>query len=437
MQVLIIGNGITGVTAAITFRQLNPTATITLISAESEYFFSRTALMYLYMGHMKYEHIKPYQNWFWQENNITLKSGLVKKINFTERQVILADDSALLYEKLLIATGSVPNQLPIPGATLAGVQGFYSLQDLELIEASSRKLSRAVIIGGGLIGIELAEMFYSRCIPVTFLVRESRYWGSILPAEESIIIENHIKSHGIDLRLNTTAEQILGSPAETANAVLTNSGDIIHSDLITVAIGVKPNIAFLQDSELKTNRGIIVNAFLETNIPNVWAAGDCAEITTADQTATIEQLWYTGRMQGQVVAHNICDKTKAYDRGIWFNSAKFFDIEYQTYGRIPVELSENEATLYWQHKNGKKCLRINFNTNTLTVLGFNLLGIRYRHTVCEAWLKEKKDIFYVLTYLKEANFDPEFFRRHEKEIRVAFNAQLEQMGITHKNPVTV
>jgi len=425
MHFIIIGNGVTGITAAITIRKISATHQITVISSESEHFYSRTALMYLYMGHMQYQHIKPYEDWFWRENNITLLQAHVIRIDFEVKQVILQDETALTYDKLLIATGSVPNKPHVPGQDLPGVQGFYNLNDLESLEANTGNINRAVIVGGGLIGIELAEMFHTRCIPVTFLVREKSYWGSVLPPEEGTLIAAHIREHGIDLRLQTQLQEVTGDANGRVNGVKTSTDEFIPCSLVGMAIGVSPNIAFLQNTALKVNRGVEVNKYLETNIPDVYAAGDCAELKIEDlKRSFVEQLWYTGRMQGETVAYTMCGQRTEYKRGIWFNSAKFFDIEYQTYGRVPVELPTGEETLYWQHPKGKKSLRINFNTHTGQVLGFNLLGIRYRHEVCTRWIKEEKPISYVLQHLREANFDPEFYRRYEKEVAGYFTQLL-------------
>src|SRR5688500_10115765 len=109
MHVVIIGNGITGITCAINVRRMNSSAEISVVSKESKYFFSRTALMYIYMGHMKYEHTKPYEDWFWEKNRIDLVEGTVKNINTEFKVVSLEDSRTLHYDKLVIASGSIPN----------------------------------------------------------------------------------------------------------------------------------------------------------------------------------------------------------------------------------------------------------------------------------------------------------------------------------------
>jgi hypothetical protein len=105
-----------------------------------------------------------------------------------------------------------------------------------------------------------------------------------------------------------------------------------------------------------------------------------------------------------------------YDPGVWFNSAKFMDIEYQVYGKITARPDVGEQMLYWQHEDGKRSIRLQYREDDLTVLGFNLMGIRYRHETCEQWLKEGRDLPYVLGNLGAANFDPEFYPQHEGEL---------------------
>jgi NAD(P)H-nitrite reductase large subunit len=209
-HIVIIGNGISGVTLARHLRKLSDKK-ITLISDETDYFFSRTALMYVYMGHMKFEHTQPYENWFWRKNRIDLKKGYVKQVDTNTKSLQFENGTSLSYDKLVIATGSKPNKFGWPGQDLGGVMGMYHKQDLENLEKhapNNTVCKRAVIVGGGLIGIELAEMLSSRSIPVTFLVRESSFWNSVLPEGESEMINRHIQSHHIDLRLSTNLKEI-------------------------------------------------------------------------------------------------------------------------------------------------------------------------------------------------------------------------------------
>jgi NAD(P)H-nitrite reductase large subunit len=423
-HIVIIGNGISGVTAARHIRKQSDKK-ITIISAESEYFFSRTALMYVYMGHMKFEHTQPYENDFWKKNKIDLVTGLVVQLNAELKTLILDDDTIITFDKLIIATGSKPNKFGWPGQDLKGVTGLYHKDDLENLEEYSKTAKRAVIVGGGLIGIELAEMLRSRNIEVTFLVREKSFWGGVLPFGESQMINRHIAEHHIDLRLETGLLKILSDENGNARAIVTDKNETIDCQIVGLTAGVTPNIDFLKDSGIELGRGVKVNRFLETNIKDVYAIGDCAEQhNPIGLRRTIEAVWYTGRMMGEALAQTICGKPTQYNPGHWFNSAKFLDIEYQTYGWVFAKPLENEAQAYWEYKDSKKSIRISYDKNTNEFLGINTFGIRMRHEFFDKVLTDKKSVEYVIEHLKKSNFDPEFFTSHFDEIKSTLTQQL-------------
>lgn len=423
MHIVIIGNGIAGVTAARFIRKLSDHQ-VTIISAETDHFFSRTALMYVYMGHMRYEDIKPYEDWFWEKNRINLLNAYVERVDFESKTLHLSNEKQLQYDKLLIASGSKYNKFGWKWQDLQGVGGLYSWQDLEYLEKYSPGLQRAVVVGGGLIGIEMAEMLHSRHIPVTMLVRESSYWDSVLPKEESEMVNRHIREHGIDLRLNTELAEIQDDGNGKVAAIRTKNGERIECGFVGLTAGVSPHVDFLKNSTLNINKGIQVNDFLETNIPDVYAAGDCMELLNPQPgRKAIEAVWYTGRIAGETAAYNICGKRVAYNPGIWFNSAKFFDIEYQTYGYIPASESESHLSLFWEHQDGKKSIRIVYNKWNEQVVGFNVMGIRYRHEVCEKWIAQNTHLEEVLKDLSLANFDPEFYKQYEAALITLYNNQ--------------
>lgn len=422
-HIVIIGNGISGVTAARHIRKLSDHK-ITIISAESEYFFSRTALMYVFMGHMKFEHTQPYENWFWEKNRIDLLQAYVSEIKTEDKKLILSSGKEILFDSLILATGSKPNKFGWPGQDLKGVQGLYSKQDLENLEENSKTCKRAVVVGGGLIGIEMVEMLHSRNIPVTFLVRESSFWDKVLPKEQSEMVNREIIENHIDLRLATNLKEIISDENGKAKAIVTDTGETIECSIVGLTAGVSPNINFIKTSNIATARGVLVNEFLETNCKDIYAIGDCAEQHTAiGERRAIEAVWYTGRMMGEAVARTICGNRIAYKPEHWFNSAKFIDIEYQTYGWVWAEPKENEARFYWEDKSGKKSILISFEKESKKFLGINTFGIRLRHERCNTWLNNEDTIETVLVHLKDANFDPEFFKQYEEEILYKYNEE--------------
>ncbi|MEO8773108.1 MAG: FAD/NAD(P)-binding oxidoreductase [Gelidibacter sp.] len=419
-HIVIIGNGISGVTAARHIRKLSDKR-ITIISAETEHFFSRTALMYIYMGHMKYEHTKPYEDWFWKKNRIDLKFGWVKNIETKSKTLNFEDGDTIHYDKLIVSTGSKSNKFGWKGQDLDGVLGLYSKQDvdqLEVLAPNNEVCKRAVIVGGGLVGIELVEMLHTRNIPVTFLVREADFWDITLPIGEAQMLNRHILSHGIDLKLNSNLKEIKADKNGGANAVaIEETGEVISCNLVGLTPGVSPNIDMVKTSEIETDRGVLVNRYLETNIENVYAIGDCAQQREPiGHRNAIEAVWYTGRMMGETVAQTICGNRIKYNPGHWFNSAKFFEIEYQTYGWVFAKPKEGNAHFHWKHDDDTKCITIEYEKECNQFLGINTFGIRMKQEVFDRWLTEKRSADYVMEHLKEANFDPEFYKTFEKEI---------------------
>lgn len=424
-HIVIIGNGISGVTLARHVRKLSDKR-ITLISSESEHFFSRTALMYVYMGHMKWNHLKPYEDHFWGKNRLELKQAHVEHIDAEHKQLTLDSGELFSYDKLVIACGSKPNKFGWPGQDAEGVLGLYSKQDLEQLEAwapNNQVCKRAVIVGGGLIGIELAEMLATRNIPVTFLVREAHFWNNVLPVEEAKLIDRHIREHHIDLRLSTNLDEIITDENGKAKAVkIQGTGEILDCNLVGLTPGVSPNIEFLKSSTIELNRGVLVNRMLETSASDVYAIGDCAEQREPiGKRPPVEAVWYTGRMMGETLAQTLCGNPMEYKPGHWFNSAKFFDIEYQTYGWVFPQSEEGHSDFYWEHEDGKKCIHIHFESDSRIFKGINTFGIRMRHEVFDHWLTQKATVDEVIRNLKKANFDPEFFERYENEMLEAFN----------------
>jgi len=347
--IIIIGNGIAGVTAAREIRKLDSDVPILIISGETDHHFSRTALMYIFMGHMKYEHTKPYEDYFWEKNRIDLLRGWVKDIDHQNNQIVMDNGDKLEY------------------------------QELNNVEESAKTAKHAVIVGGGLIGIEMAEMLMARGISVSFLVRENIFWGGVLPEQEAKMIEAHIRDHHCDLRM----------------------GDEMVSC----------------HKDLEMDRGIMIDHYFQTNIPNIWSIGDCAQFRDPlPGRRPLEQVWYTGKMHGAHLAQNLRGERKAYEPGIWWNSAKFFDIEYQTYGIVMPKPMEGEASFYWQAPETNHAVHIHFDVDTLIVKGVNVFGIRHRHQVWENWLATKATMKEVMTDLSAANFDPEFFKQYEGKV---------------------
>lgn len=416
-HIVIIGNGVAGITAARHIRKRTDYK-ITVVSSETPYFFSRTALMYVYMGHLSFENTKPYEDWFWKKNRIDLVFDHAEKVDSAAHRINLRSGKTLAYDSLLIASGSQTRFFDWPGQELQGVQGLYSYQDLCRMETNTKAIRHAVITGGGLLGVEMAEMLRSRHIEVTFLVREPAFWSNVLPLQEAHMISRHVASHGVNLLHQRLLKEILPDKAGKVKAITTEHGEEIACDFVGLTTGVRPNVSWLRDSAIALNEGILVNEYLETSVPDIYAAGDCVERRyRLEGRKQVEQVWYTARMMGEVVAQTICGERTKYEPGPWFNSAKFFDIEFQTYGNVGNALEDDEDELYWEHPSGRKAIHLLWDKKTGTFKGVNSFGIRLRHPTFDQWLREKKPIGFVLGHLREASFEPEFSGDYEGTIR--------------------
>lgn len=412
MQVIIIGNGVAGIAAALELRRQLPSAGITVISEESKQHYSRPALMYLFNGALTFKEAMPFAESFFKKKQIISLKSRVQYINRQTRTIQLQSQETLSYDKLVMATGARGSLHGWPGETLQGVQCFTNLQELEQLKKQVNYLrmgQKAVIVGGGLIGIEVAEILSQRKIPVVFLVRESSYFKNALSASEGAIVEEEIQSHGIDLRMNTALKSIGSHDGVHADSVETSTQDIIPSSLIILTAGVTPEISLAEQAKLKTNRGIVVNRHMQTSDEHIFACGDVAEIIdTEDQKkGKVEQLWYTGKMQGQIAGYNCYAAStekamKQYDRGVWYNSARFFEIDFHTYG----DFSQADEELFFKKNDEKKTLRLGFKNRKL--IAVNSLGMRLRHNVIENMILTSFTQKQVLDEIHRAAFDPEF-----------------------------
>lgn len=426
MDVVIIGNGIAGVTCALGLRRRRKADRIVLVSGESDAFFARTALMYVYMGHMRLADTRPFPESFWAEKRLERVRGWVSRIDLEAHRLHLSDGRTLPWDKLVVATGSVPNRFGWPGQDLPGVQGLYSLQDLETLEAGTRGARAGVVVGGGLIGVELAEMLHSRGLSVTLLAREAAYWNNALPRAEADLVGAEIRNHGIDLRLSTELSAIEAGAGGRAASVQTSAGDRLAADVVGLTAGVRPNLGAVAESGLATARGVVVDAGLRTSHPDVFACGDCAEIVERPgEAGRVEQLWYTGRAQGEICAARLAGEDARYVRGVPFNSAKFFDLEWHTYGDVRGELGgpdPRERHLLWQDAARRRLLRI--VTRDGAVVGMNALGWRHRQAVWTRFIAERWAVRDVLARLDEASFDPELTPRRTREVVGALSEQV-------------
>jgi NADPH-dependent 2,4-dienoyl-CoA reductase/sulfur reductase-like enzyme len=442
MRIVIVGNGVAGMEAALHLAARDEDHDLTIVSEESDHFFSRTALMWVHCGQLNHRDIEPLERDAYARLGIRRVRARATGVDPGRRRLHLAGGlDPLPYDRLLIACGSRPRPAPWSGAELRGVGHFVTLQDLAWyeeevygkpmpgpprphahLEASAegspyamhpsaalhrgRPARSVAVIGGGLVGIEAVEVAMVHGVETHFFVREEWFWPMALDRAESAWIAERLREHAVHVHLEHEVEALVGDGDGNLSAVRTNHGE--HAcDAVVVAIGVIPNTDWLEGSPIERDRGgaIVVDEGLRTSAPDVFAAGDCAGVRWFDGTRRPEQLWYTARDQGRVAARAMAGEDARYDRGLWYNSAKLADIEYTTAGLVGMDLP-GEHTWFFEEKGP-----VRSTTRIVTVddrvRGFNLLGRRWDHSVLLQWIRERRTLRWVLDHLHKASFDTE------------------------------
>ena len=405
---VVVGNGVAGASAALALRSRDARADVTLVSDEGDHFFSRTALMYAFMGRLPRRAMEPYERHTWRERRIDLVRARVTDLDAAAHRLTLGDGRTLPYDRLLLATGSRARRLDAPGVTadLAGLVHFVTLQDLDACERYTPTTRRAVVVGGGLIGLELVECLRFHGVAVTFLVREPWYWPAALGREEGAMAARAMRRHGVDVREGAAVASVARDAGGRVSAVTTTAGETIACELLGVCVGVEPQVEWLRGvtTAPAIGRGVKVDATLRTTLADVWAAGDCAELPDG----RVEQIWYSAKRQGALAGENMSGRPKAYAPPVYFNSAKLFDLEYTTVGAL-TDAPDGAGSLYAEHPTRALSWRLVHGADD-TVLGFNALGSRWDHAALTRWIEEERPLDWVRAHLREAQFDVELGR---------------------------
>lgn len=276
MKHLILGNGPTGVIAAETLRQSDPGCDIVLLGCEPEPPYSRMAIPYLLEDNIDESgtYLRKNDQHF-DKLRIQLKQGRAISLNTAQRTVQLEDGSEENYDRLLIATGSHPLRPPIPGMDLPQVQTCWTLQDARAIAALAQPGSRVVQLGAGFIGCIIMEALARRGVQLSVVEMGDRMVPRMMTPKAGGMIREWVENQGISVHTEARVENIQAQGG--ALSVMLSTGAQIECDLVIVSAGVKPNIGFLAGTSIETDQGILVDAHMQSSLPEVFAAGDVAQ----------------------------------------------------------------------------------------------------------------------------------------------------------------
>jgi NAD(P)H-nitrite reductase large subunit len=345
---LLIGNGASGTYAAETIRKTDTEGEITLLTNEPYPLYNRVALPPFLRDEARKEKVflrTPEQHA--QKGIKLLVNTPIERLNTEARVATAADGQEFPYDRLLIATGGRPNPLPAPGAS-PDVQGIYNFQywdDATAIRERINTAKHAVVVGGSYIAYELAEAYRHHGLAVTWLIRGPRFLRRVLDEDGGALVDDIARAVGVDIVYGGEVAEVHSNGGEVCG-VTTTTGNHINCDTIGVGLGVKMNVDFLKDTPITVRNGIVTNEYLETNVPDVFAAGDVAEffdvsIGLHNQMGT----WNNSVSHGRISGANMLGERKFYN-DVPMYSTGLFDSRIRVMGLTPENVPDLES---WEH----------------------------------------------------------------------------------------
>ncbi|MDT7876868.1 MAG: FAD/NAD(P)-binding oxidoreductase [Sulfolobaceae archaeon] len=329
---LIIGSGVAGYNALKELLTLRPKAKIVMITSDRYYPYDRPPLSKDYLkGKIDKEMLFFEPEDFYKRDNLeVILKKKVEKIDTEDKVAILEDGDNISFNKALIATGGSPRKLGINGENLRGVHYLRTLDDADGIKSEISKGKNAVIIGGGFIGIEVASSLTMLGVRTTVIEVMPYIWSTFVDEKISNFIQKYFETKGVQFILNESVKEIEGD--ERVKAVVLNSGKKLNADFVVIAVGIKPNVEIAQQSGINVNNGIVVNEYLQTNHPDIYAAGDVANILDpiSGKRRRIEH-WNNAEYSGKLAARNMLGRNESYNfiSSIW---SDIFDLHIESAG---------------------------------------------------------------------------------------------------------
>jgi len=303
---LIIGGGVAGTTAAETLRQNDKEGGIAIVSDEPR-MYSRIMLSKpnFFLGKIPFDNIWLREEKWYAENKIDfIGETFATKLDVADKTVELKDGKILKYEKLLLATGGEARKWPLAGSDKAGICYLRDLKEAQTLIDNVKTAKQAIAIGSGFVSFEMCEMMRLAGLGVTLIMREPYYWYPLLDEESSRMIEEALQKGGVKILRESEVVEILGQ--ERIEGVILKDGTQIPCQLALVGIGLECNLSWLKEASVEINNGILTNEYLETNVPDIYAAGDVAEFNDLVLGEKVQLgNWVNAQMQGRTAANNM------------------------------------------------------------------------------------------------------------------------------------
>lgn len=316
---VILGTGVAGVAAATTLRTIEPSSEIVMVGEDLHGFYSRPGLAYYLNDEIPEKQLTIFTKDDWKKLKVKYVRGLATHLDPGRHQLEIGTNGQLKYDRLLLATGSYAVPLNIPGAGLQGVVKLDDLDDARQILSFTRRTRTAIVVGGGIIAVELVEGLLARGLKVHYFLRGDRYWPNVLDEKESRLLEHRLAEDGVSLHFQTEAAEVLGKHGRVA-AIRTTKGETIRCEIVAVGVGVRPRMELAKNAGLLTDRGILTDESLQTNDADIFAAGDVSQVyDSVSGQSLIDTLWYPAREKGRIAALNMSGRKSNYQRKVVVN----------------------------------------------------------------------------------------------------------------------
>ena len=321
MHHVIIGAGPAGIIAADTLRKIDPNAQITVLGDEPEPPYSRMALPYYLIDRIdeKGTYLRKGSAHF-DENNISVHQKKVSDVNTANKTITLDNGDQMSFDKLLIATGAHPVAPPIPGVDAAGVYPCWTLEDARQIINRAQSGASVILMGAGFIACIILEALVSRGVKLTVIEMENRMVPRMMGGTSGNLIKSWCESKGVNVLTSNRVEAIGVGHADQSLVVHLDKGDTLPADLVISATGVKSNIGFLKGSGVKTDDGILVDRQLQSNVSDVYAAGDVAQgidFSTGDYA--VQAIQPTAADHGRIAGSNMAGRNVVHQGSVNMN----------------------------------------------------------------------------------------------------------------------
>jgi len=385
---VIIGDGIAGSSAAETLREEAPESDITVVTDEGEALYNRILIKEFAKGKLPEAPVSIHEEDWYAERDIDLELNThVTDVDPDAHEVYTHDSGTIEYDKLLIASGGTPTKLPVKNADGEGIHHFWTFQDARAINEHASQADTGVVIGAGLLGIDLAAICGAQDVDAHYLMRGECWWRYALSPEGAEIIHDGMRDVGVTPVFGSGADEFVLDEDGHVEATIDTNGERYESDFVGIAIGLDFNVEYMQDTDLELDDGVVVDEYMQTNLDDIYAAGDLTRFydTILDEHAQ-NGSWGSAKEQGQVAATNMAadDEAEAF-RWVSSYSITHFDFPFLSFGHPTLgddAVEKKYSDTEWR--------RITFKDGK--VIGGVLIGDLAPQTTFKKLMREERDV---------------------------------------------